>query len=181
MQWEPRPETGPAGSHGGQEDRAEEEEAWRTPGAHLINESKPGAADSEEAVDSCPESRDRCRLHGSTLPRSARAPALPAAGSSLHPNPSTQTCSAERPRSTTASRVRPAACPPPRACSPRRNNIDLRVTVNLTWSMKISRTSSACPWVLPWIRGPGAASPSKGLDLYQERGPRGAPSPHTHI
>ena len=57
MQWEPRPETGPAASHGGREDRAEEEEAWRTPGAHLINESKPGATDSEEADDSCPESR----------------------------------------------------------------------------------------------------------------------------
>lgn len=41
MQWEPRPETGPAASHGGREDRAEEEEAWRTPAAHLMNESKP--------------------------------------------------------------------------------------------------------------------------------------------
>ena len=34
--------------------------------------------------------RNRCRLHGSTLPREARTPALPAAWSSPRLNPSTR-------------------------------------------------------------------------------------------
>ncbi|XP_074231742.1 NFAT activation molecule 1 isoform X2 [Camelus bactrianus] len=104
----------------------------------------------------------------SMWPRSAWAPALLAAWGSLHPNPSTQTCSAERPRSTPASRRSPAARPPTRAFSLRRNSADLRMTVNLTWSMKISRTNSTGPRVLPWVRGPGAASLSGGLNLHQQ-------------
>ena len=57
----------------------------------------------------------------------------------------------------------------------RRNSINLRVMVNLTWSMKISRMSSACPQVSPWIRGPGEASPSRELDLYWKCGCRVPP------
>lgn len=39
--------------------------------------------------------------------------------------------------------------------------MDLRVMVNLTWSMKISRTSSACSWVLPGSEALGQPLPPK--------------------
>ncbi|KAL2775505.1 NFAT activation molecule 1 isoform 2 precursor, partial [Daubentonia madagascariensis] len=49
--------------------------------------------------------RNRCRFQGSTPPRSAWIRDLPAAPSSLQQSPSTQPCSAERLRSTPASRA----------------------------------------------------------------------------
>lgn len=52
--------------------------------------------------------------------------------------------------------------------SPRRVRIDFRMRASLTWSMKTSRTSSARPPAgLAWIRGSGAAPPSRGLDQDQ--------------
>lgn len=57
---------------------------------------------------------------------------------------------------------------------PRRNSTVLRMTVTLTWSMKIYRTFSTCPQVLPWIRGPGQPLPPKDLICTRSEAP-GAP------